>query len=125
MAVSHRNIALTGLVAGCLIALTGYMLGYSGFALGLLFSLPLAVLNFKAIDKTLQFAFSFKMTGIIKVVAFVLYHLRFAALVIIMFLVLRKTDFSFGVGTFVGFLIAKIALGGEILRQQKEEHGLE
>lgn len=120
MDVSHRKIALTGFVVGCLIALTGLILGYPNFALGLLFSLPLAVLNFKAIDKTLQFAFSFSMPGVIKAVAFALYNLRFAALIIIMFWVITKMDFSFGVGTFAGFLIAKVALGGEILRQEKQ-----
>lgn len=120
MNISHRNVALPSLVAGCLIAAVSYTLGDRGFALGLLFSLPLALLNFKAIDKVLQLAFGFSMPEVIRVVAFFLYHMRFAALVIIMFLVIPKTGFSFGVGTFVGFLIAKISLGGEIIRTGDE-----
>ncbi len=124
MAVSHRNVALMGLAAGGLIALVSYIVGNSGFAFGLLFSLPLALLNFKAIDKILQFAFGFSMPEIVKVVAFVLYHLRFAVLVIILFLVIPKTGFSFGIGTFFGFLIAKIALGGEIIRKKDDGSGL-
>lgn len=116
--ILHRNIILPSLIIGFLVALIGYVMGQEGFALGLLFSLPLAIVNLKAIDKTLMFAFGLSVPELARAFAFVVYHLRFLILVMIMYMVIPTADYGFAVGTFIGFLVAKIALGAQILKHE-------
>lgn len=116
--VLNSNTVLPGLFIGFLVALVGYVVGHSGFALGLLFSLPIAILNLKAIDKILMLAFGLEVPELVRAVAFVVYHLRFLLLVVIMYMVIPKAGYGFAIGTFSGFLIAKIALAAEILTQE-------
>lgn len=116
--ILHRNTILPGLTLGFLVALVGYVMGHEGFAFGLLFSLPLAIINLKAIDKILMFAFGLSVPELVRAVAFVVYHLRFLLLVLMMYLVIPKAGYDFAIGTFSGFLLAKITLGTEILKQE-------
>ena len=117
-AILLRSTLLPGLVIGALVAMVGYMIGQGGFVYGLFFSLPIAILNFKAIDKILMFAFGLAVPQLVRAVAFVVYHLRFLLLVVIMYLVIPTAGYSFAVGTFGGFLISKIVLAAEILKHQ-------
>lgn len=119
--VSQVKVALWSLGLGLSIGAFIHIMGYRWLLLGMFFGLSLILLSWIALDKTLIMAFNFSSPYVMKMAAFMLYHVRFSALVLVMFLVITKTNLYFGIGTFFGFLIPKLVLGAILLRNRSEE----
>lgn len=119
--VSQAKIALWSLGLGLSTGALMHIMGHRWLLLGMFFGLSLILLSWLSLDKTLIMAFNFSSPYLMKMAAFMLYHVRFSALVLIMFLVITKTNLYFGIGTFFGFLIPKLVLGVILLRNRSEE----
>lgn len=119
--VSQTRIVLWSLGLGLTTGGLMYIMGYRWLLLGMFFGLLINLISWIALDKTLLMAFGFSNPHLMRAASFVLYHVRFSGIVLIMFLVIPKTNLYFGVGTFLGFLIPKLVLGAILLRNRSEE----
>ncbi|HWI54529.1 MAG TPA: hypothetical protein VNT57_02445 [Desulfobacteria bacterium] len=117
----QSNLARRSLAAGLASSAVIYILGYPQVTLGLLFGLLLMLVNWRVLSEILRFTFRFTSLQRSKMAAFVFYHLRFWTLVLIMFVVIPKTNLYFGIGTFLGLLIPKIMMGPMVYMKRSEE----
>lgn len=121
ISINQGKVAKWSLLAGVFAEALFYLLGYHWTALGLIFGLVLILVNWVALSEILRLALRSSSPHFIKSISFLLYHLRFFLVVLIMFIVLPKTNLYFGVGTFLGCLIPKITLGVIICLDNEDE----
>jgi len=107
----QRSIAKWTVIVSLLIGGLTYILGARTFASGLAFGVVVSIVNYRIVGLIIHIAFRAASPDLAKVFSFVGYHVRFWVLVIILFLVIPRSPFFFGVGTFVGLLIPKIIMG--------------
>ncbi|KNZ68405.1 ATP synthase I [Thermincola ferriacetica] len=98
-----------------------YFAGFRSFAYGLAFGVGLMILNYRVVSIILNKAFKSALPDLAKVLSFASYHIRFWIMVIIMYLVIPKAGFQFGVGSFFGILLPKIVMGVFVVINTKEE----
>lgn len=117
----QRRITLWALIASTLVGGITYICGIKQFAYGLGFGVILCVINYRVISVILDVAFRFTSPGLARVISFVSYHVRFWLIVIILYIVIPKTHYLFGVGTFAGILIPKIVMGVFVVLHTDDE----
>ncbi len=113
-------IAKWSLLIGTAACLTTYFVNY-WITLGIIFGMLLMLVNWRVLSKIIRIAFNIKKQIVAKVVAFFGYHIRFWIVVLIMFLVIPKTNMYFGIGTFLGFLIPKVVMATIVIKSKTEE----
>ncbi len=117
----QRGIAKWTLVASSLLGGLTYLLGAKQFAYGLGFGVVLTIVNYKVVAVILDVAMKAASPGIARVISFVSYHVRFWLIVIILYIVIPKTHYLFGVGTFAGILLPKMIMGVFVVLHTDDE----
>lgn len=114
-------IAKWSLAIGSILIALSYYCVDKWLAAGMVFGLVLMLTNWRVLSKIIRIAFRISSPTTSRAVAFLFYHIRFWILVLIMFLVIPKTNMYFGIGTFLGFLIPKSILGVILFKSKSEE----
>ncbi len=117
----QRGITKWTFISGLLVAGVTYLLGYKLFVYGLGFGLGLMVFNYRIVGLILNKALAAAAPDMARVLSFASYHVRFWIIVILMYLVIPKAGFQFGIGTFVGFLLPKLIMGVFIVIHSDDE----
>lgn len=120
--IPHARVITWSLIIGGVIGICGYLLGYQWIALGMFFGLTLTLFNWRVIN---EIALNFSSSQVSKIISFLIYHLRFWVLVLILFVVIPKTNLYFGIGTFFGFSIPKLILGTILCKSESKEWWLD
>jgi hypothetical protein len=119
------KIAIWSAIPAVLMAAISYFLGIKLFGYGVLFGGFLSMLNLIIVGKLLDVALRKASPDLARVVSFVGYHVRFWLIVIILYLVIPRAHYLFGVGTFFGILLPKMVMGiFVVLYSDKEEKGI-
>lgn len=117
----QRGIAIWTILASSLIGGLAYILGARALAKGLAFGVVVSIVNYRIVGIIIHIAFKMASPDLAKVLSFAGYHVRFWILVVILYLVIPRTPFYFGVGTFIGLLIPKIIMGVFVVMNTNEE----
>ncbi len=117
----QRGIAKWTLIATLLIGGLTYYFGKEQFAYGLGFGVVLSIVNYKVVAVILDVAMRAASPGLARVISFVSYHVRFWLIVIVLYLVIPRTHFLVGVGTFAGILLPKMIMGVFIVKHTDDE----
>lgn len=117
----QRSIVKRTIVCGVPIAVVTYVLGYRPFVYGLIFGIAIMAFNYRILGVILDKALATAVPGMARVLSFVSYHVRFWIIVIVMYLVIPRQGFQFGIGSFVGLLLPKMMMGVVILKNSNEE----
>lgn len=117
----QRGIAKWTLLVTVLIGGVAYILGARTLAQGLAFGAVVTIVNYQIVSLIIHIAFRMASPDLAKVLSFAGYHVRFWIIVVILYLVIPRTPFYFGVGTFVGLLIPKIIMGVFVVTHTNDE----
>lgn len=119
--VGQTCIAKQSLFLGVFVSLGCYLLGYHWLMLGLLFGLTLMIFNWRVLSMQLRVVFDSSREPKEKLVSFLSYYIRFGCLVLVMFLIIPKTNLYFGIGTFFGSLIPNLFLAKLLWDNRSDE----
>lgn len=117
----QETITKIALVFMVLFVSIAFFMGKRWAAGGSIFGSTLAILNNHAVALIFRKAFRNKVQ-VSEIILFLGYHLRFAILVLALYLVIPKTNVEFGFGTFLGFFTAKIGMGVAVFQEEKEDN---
>lgn len=117
----QRGITKWTLLGSLLIGGITFLLGYKLFVWGLFFGVGLMVLNYRVLGALLDKALAAAVPDMARVLSFVGYHARFWIIVVVMYLVIPKAGFQFGVGSFAGILLPKVIMGIVIVANGNDE----
>lgn len=115
-AITKWTVLVTILIGG-----VAYILGARTLAQGIAFGVVVSVVNYRIVSIIIHIAFKMSSPDLAKVLSFAGYHVRFWLLVVILYLVIPRTPYFFGVGTFVGLLIPKIIMGVFVVTHTNDE----
>ena len=119
--MAQRSIASWSLAGALGIGTISFLLGKTALAAGILFSSTLMVLNFRALSLVPGIYQRFKSPHLAKTAAFACYYLRFWLVVAILYLVIPNAGYNFALGSFIGFIIPKIAMGAIVIINTGED----
>ncbi|MFZ5641402.1 MAG: hypothetical protein ACOY4Q_12050 [Bacillota bacterium] len=117
----QRGIAKWTLIVSVLIGGLAYILGARTFAYGLAFGVVVSIVNYRVVGLIIHIALRAASPDLAKVLSFAGYHVRFWILVVILYLVIPRAPFYFGVGTFVGILVPKMIMGVFVVMHTEDE----
>ncbi|PKM82205.1 MAG: hypothetical protein CVU89_06065 [Firmicutes bacterium HGW-Firmicutes-14] len=117
----QRGIAKWTFLTTFIIGVVTYLLGAKQFSFGLVFGVVLSVINYRVISVILDVAFRTASADLARVISFASYHVRFWLIVIILYIVIPRTHYLFGVGTFAGILLPKMIMGVYVVKSTDEE----
>jgi hypothetical protein len=117
----QRGIAKWTIILSAVIGGLAYILGARMFAYGLAFGVVVSIVNYRVVGLIIHIAFRAASPDLAKVLSFAGYHVRFWILVVILYLVIPRAPFYFGVGTFVGILLPKMIMGAFVVIHSEDE----
>jgi len=117
----QRGIAKWSFVVIILVSGITYFAGIKQFTYGLLFGFGLCIINYRIVGFILEIAFRLASADLARVISFAGYHVRFWLIVIILYLVIPRTHYLFGLGAFVGLLLPKMIMGVFVVMHTDDE----
>lgn len=124
----QRKIAKISLTIAVIVSAIAFLIDLDSLATGVMFGTILMVINLWAMSYAPRlYDYLQKKIGpdCSKAAAGCFYYLRFLIFILIMYIAVSNSEYNFGIGCFIGFLIPKFSMGFVVISGKGEDWWLQ